>query len=401
MRRTNILELKPTSKQRQILKEMMLLSSCIYNMANYEVRQAIFKGEEVPSFYDLGKKLKYRDEYKILGRSYALPRIQIYGEMSYSRMRLIMSGTQRRVGLPKYLKNRNTGTTIPSFLVVDGRQYHIRGGKVSIPLSRIMHKKYDMKHFVMEFNGDIRWKGTQERGQIRCENGKFYLYQSVDVEGVEPVVSDVFAGIDLGIKNLITVVTNNGDERIIGSKRFLKQWEYHNKVIGIEQGRIAEFDRYSSNTLKRLYNKRKVYKNNLINSLVGKLFRVLKRNGVGTIFLGDVKGIRDLKNNNSAKFNRMLHNYWAFGEISEKIKNKAEENGISVIDTTEEYTSKECPVCKELNSPYDRIYVCEFCGYIDHRDIVGAKNIMIKGMRDLRGRSAHWDETIPLSEAII
>lgn len=53
MNRTNILELKPNKKQKKILLECMLLSSCVYNMANYETRQALFKKEKVSSYFSI------------------------------------------------------------------------------------------------------------------------------------------------------------------------------------------------------------------------------------------------------------------------------------------------------------------------------------------------------------
>ena len=77
MERTNIVELKPSKLQAKILRECMLLSGCVFNMANYEARQAIFKREAVPSFFTLQQTLQTKADYQSLGRSYSLPRIQI------------------------------------------------------------------------------------------------------------------------------------------------------------------------------------------------------------------------------------------------------------------------------------------------------------------------------------
>jgi len=68
--------------------------------------------------------------------------------------------------------------------------------------------------------------------------------------------------------------------------------------------------------------------------------------------------------------------------------------------TTEEYTSRTCPICYDnsLENKKDRIFLCSFCGYIDHRDIVGARNIMFKGMHDQSNQSVHWCEIAPSME---
>jgi len=60
---------------------------------------------------------------------------------------------------------------------------------------------------------------------------------------------------------------------------------------------------------------------------------------------------------------------------------------------TEEYTSQTCPVCgdRDANHKKDRIFVCSFCDFFGHRDLVGAENILIKGMHSLQ--SVHQAET--------
>ena len=70
------------------------------------------------------------------------------------------------------------------------------------------------------------------------------------------------------------------------------------------------------------------------------------------------------------------------------------EFGIEIQTTTEEYTSKTCPLCGEITKPKDRIFVCSFCGHFEHRDILGAKNIYSKSRFGsiIRGL---WDETVP------
>jgi len=64
---------------------------------------------------------------------------------------------------------------------------------------------------------------------------------------------------------------------------------------------------------------------------------------------------------------------------------------------TEEYTSRTCPVCGDDNKQNvkDRIFVCNFCGYVDNRDIIGSRNIMFKGMHNLT-KSVYWNEIVPL-----
>ena len=106
MRRTNAIQLLPTKQQKIILKEMMLLSSCVYNMANYIVRQQIINKEKISSYISLREELQQKPDYQLLGRSYSLPKIQKYSETTTSFFKTIKSKMQKQVGLPKYYKNR-------------------------------------------------------------------------------------------------------------------------------------------------------------------------------------------------------------------------------------------------------------------------------------------------------
>jgi putative transposase len=395
MQRTNVVELKPSKRQIKILREMMLLSSCVYNMANYEVRQSFFKEEKSPSFFDLQKKLQTKEDYQLLGRSYALPRVQIYGETNSARFKLIKSKSQKKVGLPKYLKNRNTNTTIPSYLVIDGCQYSLSKTKACLPLSRLMRKKYGLKDFKIDYNGVLKHKGKQQRGQIHFKDGKFYLYQSVEFSEPKQKSSGVVAGIDLGIKRLFAIKISNNEDVIIGSNRHFKQWNHYGDLIAQEQSRLALINRKSSRRLSKLFSIRSKWQENLYNNLVCKVFRFLNRNNVDTLFVGDVKGIRE-DNDIGCKGNKMLHNYWAYETLYHKLENKSEEFGIKMERHSEAFTSRTCPICgvEERSHKKDRLFVCSFCDYFDDRDVVGATNIMFIGMHDQNSvQSVHQAET--------
>ncbi len=400
MQRTNVVELKPNKTQKKILKEMLILSSCVYNIANYNVRQAFFNKEKIPSFYDLQQKIQQKNDYQLLGRSYALPRLQIYGETNNARFKLIKSKTQKNVGLPKYLKNRKTNTTLPSYLVIDGSQYSLNKTKTTIPLSRQLRKKYNLKSFKIKYNGILKHKGLQKRGQIHYKQGKFYLYQTIEIK--EPLIKQINnkIGIDLGIKRIFGLYSNNGLNKLIGSNRFFKQWKHYTKLISLEQQKLSEINRRTSKKLQQLYHKRTIYQNNLFNNLVAKLFRIIQQQNITEIYIGDVKNIRNSKSKNKLS-NQMINNYWSFDKLYNKIENKSEEYGIGLNKISEEYSSRTCPSCLDnsINNINDRVFKCQNCGYKNDRDIVGARNILSKGMYGLY-KSIHRDEIVPLEVTI-
>ena len=398
MQRTNIVELNPSNKQKAILKELCLLSSCIYNSTNYIVRQQFFNKEKISNFFDLQQKLQATEDYKNLGRVYALPRIQIFAETNSARFKLIKSKKQSFVGLPKYIKNRKTNTTIPSYLAMDNCQYSLSKTSATIPLSRQMRKKYNIKHFRIRYNGLPKWKGLQQRGQIHFKDGKFYLHQAVKLQEPKQREANASAGIDFGIKILLAIRTSTGDDKMIGSKRFFRQWMYWTNIIAQEQQKLSEINRKSSNNLCRLFSKRAKWQNNLYNNIVARAFRFINKNQISHLAIGDITSIRDDADWGKLG-NKRLHNYWAFDKLLKKIQNKAEEHGIAIDMPTEEYSSRECPMCfdNSKSNKKDRIFLCSFCGYFDHRDLVGAGNILRKSLYGST-ESIHWQEILPFGE---
>lgn len=395
MQRTNIVELKPSKNQEKILKECLVLSSCVYNSANYIVRHQFFNKEKVSNFIDLRVKLQKSDDYVLLGRSYALPRLQVYSETNSARFKLVESKSQSEVGLPKYYKNRKTNTTLPSYLVMDNSQYSLSKTKATIPLSRAMRKKYSIKSFKIDYNGVLKWSGKQQRGQIHFKNGKFYLYQSVEIDTPKIKQTGVSAGIDLGIKNLFAIHLSTGEDKIIGRTRHYRQWTHYTQLIAKEQSELSKQNKRTSKKLSKLFALRTRWQENLYKNLTSSAFRFLNKHNVDTLYVGDVTGIRENKDWGH-KGNRMLHNYWTYDMLYKLITNHCESDGINLSIDEESYTSSTCPVCGDVDRNYkkDRIFLCKMCDHFGHRDLIGAENILFNGMHS--HQSVHSSETAHL-----
>lgn len=62
------------------------------------------------------------------------------------------------------------------------------------------------------------------------------------------------------------------------------------------------------------------------------------------------------------------------------LKDKCWEHGKHFLHVREEYTSKTCPCCGHINN-CNEIYKCKNCNCHQDRDIIGAFNILLKGVR--------------------
>ena len=99
-------------------------------------------------------------------------------------------------------------------------------------------------------------------------------------------------------------------------------------------------------------------------------------------FIGEIVDIaRNTKNEKRLnRKNRQKMSNWATRKLLHNLAYKAKSEGIMIEVIDESYTTKTCPSCGNHKKPKGRIYKCS-CGYEFHRDLHGARNILLKGTR--------------------
>ena len=121
-----------------------------------------------------------------------------------------------------------------------------------------------------------------------------------------------------------------------------------------------------------------------------KVIDIAVKQGVETIVVGDLTGIRE-KANLGKKTNQKLH-ILPFEKIVHMIMYKAEEQGISVVEVPEAYTSQTCAACKLLptkeyavksNRKHRGLYICKDCHATLNADVNGAMNIGKKYLKEI------------------
>ena len=126
-------------------------------------------------------------------------------------------------------------------------------------------------------------------------------------------------------------------------------------------------------TVGKTNNKEQRYRSDQDHKISRKVIEIAKKNNVSKIKLEDLSGIRDTARI-SRKNGKELHR-WPRHRQMKYIQYKAAEEGIDVVFVNPRYTSQKCPACKKRNKSTGRKYKCS-CGFVGHRDIVGATNIL-------------------------
>ncbi|PMQ01252.1 MAG: transposase [Dictyoglomus sp. NZ13-RE01] len=214
------------------------------------------------------------------------------------------------------------------------------------------------------------------------DKNKYYMH--VVVEFPKKQVNSEKAqtiAIDLGIIHPMTCF--DGKRVTIYNGGILNSLiRYRNKKLGEIQNKLSKCKKGSKRWKRLQRAKRKILKKirNQIRDVLEKytshLIGYCVKNNIGTIVIGDLKGIR-----NEAKYgkvaNQKIHQ-WMFRKVARRIGEKAGFVGIDIVYVKENGTSQVCPVCGSKNKPRNRNYECGECGFRYHRDGVGAINIYKK-----------------------
>ena len=213
-------------------------------------------------------------------------------------------------------------------------------------------------------------------------NGRYALHivYNLEIEDADAPGDGILA-MDLG--EIHPMVTHDGEETLIFNGRYIRSlYRLRNKVLSQCQTLIAACKR-GSKRYRKLVRRKWRYLHRLdrqihdaIHKHTSKLRDICVRRGIGTVVIGDLKGIRQ-RMDYGKRANQKLHQ-WPFAKLVQLITYKCQAAGIKVVSCNEAYTSQTCPACGERQKPRNRNYRCKSCGFAYHRDGVGAINIRKK-----------------------
>jgi len=376
MKRVNKFKLRPTKEQEKVLFSLCEMSAVLWNKLNYLRRQAFFEGR---FDWKEGVDELYNEFKRILGSATTQQIIRKNNEAWRSFFALLKLQKQcklpphiRKISPPRYWKDRLTGRR-KLMTVIRNDCYKIE---------EVGNKKYLVlpKGLRIRITGEIRWKGKQGRLEIFYDDltGRWYAYQSVEVNQPRRTTShERRAFVDLGVINIITAWIEGERQPIAFSgKPLLADWWYWTKKIAYYQSIAMKVNgKYTTKRIRKLYRKRQLRFRHAINTIIHRFVKICYEKGVSEIIVGDVRGIRQ-NNDKNAKANAMIHNFWSFRYIVDRLKTTAENFGIKVKLVKENHTSSVCPRCGSKNTyKHKRLFKCLDCRLEAHRDVVGALNI--------------------------
>ena len=324
----------PDSSLKAVLEFICSESNKLANCALYYGRQLYFKTGKIPGKYDFHKMFKSNLHFKALYSHTAQQTLTSVAESFRSYIGLlkgIKSGTvMQHPRLPGYKKNSLKSVTFPRADV------KLKNGMLRFPLGRKVKIWFGIGEFFIPMPSNLDYKKLVEIRIIprnRCFYAEFvYQSESREVE-VNP---ESVLGLDHGINNWLTGVSNVGTSFIIDGLHLksLNQW-YNKRISVLKENQPQGF---WSNQLARITEKR----NRQVRDAVNKAARIVVNhcieNQIGTIVFGWNQDQKQ-KKNMGAKTNQKFVQI-PTGRLKKKISQLCLEYGIKFVETEESYTSK-------------------------------------------------------------
>lgn len=325
--------IKRNNKYYKMLDEHCFKSKNLYNYANYIIRQEFINNGNWIRYNELDKIVKNKEndfDYRNmpLGSSaqQCLKLLDRNWKSFFASIKDYNNNPSKYLGRPKLPKYKpKNGRNI---LILTNQNCKIKNGYIKFP------KKF--KGLLIKTK--IR-KGLQQVRIIPKDN---YLVIEIvyKIEDVEPLIdNERYVGIDLGLDNFATITNNCGLIPLVINGKGLKSInQYYNKQISHYKSiakRVNKLD--STNKMRKLTFKR----NNKVDDFTHKASRFLvnycRNNDINTIVIGNNKNWKQ----NSKMSKKVNQNFISipYGIFIQKVQYKAEEFGIKVIVTEENYTS--------------------------------------------------------------
>ena len=343
-----------SKKEFKILKYLCHIAKNLKNQAIYNVRQYYFENKKYLSYNENYKMLKNSENYKKLNSNMAqqiLKEVDGSFKSFFGLLKLAKNGKYnfKDIKLPNYLDKDGFTTLVIGFV-------RLKDGILIVPYSNSFKKTHQEVKIKLPLV--LKGKKIKEIRIIPKQHSRYFEIQyTYEIEEVQRELNENNAlGIDLGINNLCTCVTNAGASFIIDGRKLKSINQYYNKINAKLQS-IKDKQKIEHITLrqKRIARKR----NNRINDYLSKAARIIVNyclnNDIGKLVVGYNEDFQ--RNSNIGSINNQNFVNIPYGKLRDKLIYLCKLYGIEFKLQEESYTSKasffdrdEIPIYDKENS---------------------------------------------------
>ena len=340
-------------KEFKNLKYLCHIAKNLKNQAIYNVRQHYFNNKKYLSYNENYKMLKNSENYKKLNSNMAqqiLKEVDESFKSFFALLKLAKNGQYNgKIKLPNYLDKDGFTTLVIGFV-------RLKDDMLIVPYSNSFKKTH--QEVKVKLPSVLKDKKIKEIRIIPKQHSRYFEIQyTYEVKEIQRELNENnVLGIDLGIDNLCTCVTNTGASFIIDGRKLKSINQYYNKINAKLQS-IKDKQKIERTTLrqKRITRKR----NNRINDYLSKAARTIVNyclnNDIGKLVLGYNEDFQ--RNSNIGSMNNQNFVNIPYGKLRDKLIYLCKLYGIEFKLQEESYTSKasffdgdEIPIYDKENS---------------------------------------------------
>ncbi len=326
MKRMERIWLRPSSK----IGFFCHLSKNLYNEANYIVRQRFFKIGKWIRYNELAYQLKNSENYKQLPAQTGQQILRIVERNWKSFFRSIKTYKKhpekykKKPSLPKYKKKDGE-----FMLIFTNQQCHLRDGFLIFP-SKIKEAVNKIKTRIKKNLKEVRVIPKAVGYVLEIIYDKTFKKMKRDRTRV--------AGVDIGVRNLVTIANNIGEKPIVVKGRTVKNI---NQYFNYHKSRLQSiYDRQkikTGNKSKRLFVKRNKKIHDYLHKVSRSIVDYLVNHDIGLLVIGHNDNWK--QKSNIGKRNNQNFVSIPFYKLIQMLTYKCEEQSIDVIIQEESHTS--------------------------------------------------------------
>ena len=325
-----------SKKEFRNLKYLSHIAKNLTNEAIYNIRQYYFNKKKYLSYNENYKMLKNSENYKKLNSNMAqqiLKEVDGSFKSFFGLLKLAKNGQYNgKIKLPNYLDKDGFTTLVIGFV-------RLKDDMLIVPYSNSFRKTH--KEIAIKLPPVLKGKKIKEIRIIPKQHSRYFEIQyTYEIEEVQRELNKENAlGIDLGIDNLCTCVTNTGASFIIDGRKLKSINQYYNKTNATLQS-IKDKQKIEHITLrqKRITRKR----NNRIEDYLSKAARIILNyclnNDIGKLVLGYNEDFQ--RKSNIGSINNQNFVNIPYGKLRDKLIYLCKLYGIEFKLQEESYTSK-------------------------------------------------------------
>jgi putative transposase len=351
----------------------------MYNYANYIMRQSFINKEGIIKYNDLTFQLKHSDPFKELGSN----------SSQHTLKMLCKDWKSFMVGLKDYTKNPSKylgRPKLPKYKDKNGRHICVLTNMQSQIQNNHLYFAFNR---LKPFNNIFKTKIDGHHLQTRIiPKGTNYVLEIVYEKEIQELkeFNNRICSIDLGINNFATLTNNIGAKSIVINGKGVKSVnQYYNKQLAKRKSDLKKRHKKDwSNNLDKIQRKRDNKVEYFLHCASKIVVQYCKELNINTIVIGLNKTWKQ----DSDMYKSVNQNFVSipYDKFIDKVKYKAESEGIKFITNEESYTSgtsfldAEMP-CKESYNKSRRIYRGLFVsntGIKINSDVNGSYQIMKK-----------------------